>query len=432
MATETKRVFLHIGPPKTGTTYLQSVLRTNQRRLRAAGVLVPGKGLGPAPHFEAVGDLRGRARRAGRRVASGAWEKLSAEVRQWSGASSVISCEWMAFCDDTQIDRALRSFGDAEVHVVATVRDLGRVVPAVWQEQIKNGKHFTMVEFLERLAQQDSDAYGQWFWRVHDTRELLGRWTPAVPADRVHVVTLPRSGAAPDELWHRFSSLFAADPDAFDTSEVRANPGLDPAEAELLRRVNAELGGRMRKAAHGPLVKQYLHEELTRQEGAGGRVRLPVEALASIAARAEQVVEGLRVGGYDLVGSLDDLTVDTTVGTTQLPEDSDTADVAQAAVTSMAALLLTMQADGAHRRKAWRSQPGSGGANKGGSKDGAKGGGAAGTGGGTAGKGGKGGTVGKGRRAGTGDGPGAVRTGRRAAGLALRAARKMRRAAARG
>ena len=38
----TERVYLHVGTPKSGTTYLQRVLDHNRERLAAAGVLVVG------------------------------------------------------------------------------------------------------------------------------------------------------------------------------------------------------------------------------------------------------------------------------------------------------------------------------------------------------------------------------------------------------
>lgn len=350
-----QRVFVHVGPPKTGTTYLQSVLWTNKRPLRRAGVLVPGKS--ETAHFAAAGDLRGRQRRRGGKPYAGSWDRLAAEAREWPG-TSVISCEWLAFCNEEQVRRAMRSFGDAQVHVVPTLRDLGRVLPAVWQEQVKNGKDFTMRDFLDQLFSAD-DEYGNRFWSVHDTRQLVGRWGFDLPPERLHPVTLPRSGAAPDELWLRFGSLFVDDPSAFDTSQVRANPGLDLAEAELLRRVNTELGGQMKKAAHGALIKQYLHRELTREKS-GGRIRLPEGALAAIAEKGDEVITWLQASGYDVAGDPEDLRVDTTMRETSLPEDSAEDTVARAAVRSMAALLLTMQADGAHRRKVWRGTPGHG------------------------------------------------------------------------
>jgi superfamily II DNA helicase RecQ len=37
------KVFLHIGLPKTGTTYLQTVMWADRDRMRAQGVLLPGR-----------------------------------------------------------------------------------------------------------------------------------------------------------------------------------------------------------------------------------------------------------------------------------------------------------------------------------------------------------------------------------------------------
>ena len=46
----TERVFLHVGSPKSGTTYLQRVLRHNQDRLADQGVLVAGRTHGELVH----------------------------------------------------------------------------------------------------------------------------------------------------------------------------------------------------------------------------------------------------------------------------------------------------------------------------------------------------------------------------------------------
>ncbi|NUS49791.1 MAG: hypothetical protein HOQ22_01965, partial [Nocardioidaceae bacterium] len=50
------RVFLHIGAPKSGTSYLQSTLWRNRALLREHGLLLPGS---RAAHYQAMADLRG-------------------------------------------------------------------------------------------------------------------------------------------------------------------------------------------------------------------------------------------------------------------------------------------------------------------------------------------------------------------------------------
>ena len=41
MSTPTKRVFVHVGAPKTGTSFVQDILFTQRDSLRADGILYP-------------------------------------------------------------------------------------------------------------------------------------------------------------------------------------------------------------------------------------------------------------------------------------------------------------------------------------------------------------------------------------------------------
>ena len=59
-----RRVFLHVGLPKTGTTYLQQVVWANRDRLRSAGLFLPG--FGHREHLWAALDLQERPRLARR------------------------------------------------------------------------------------------------------------------------------------------------------------------------------------------------------------------------------------------------------------------------------------------------------------------------------------------------------------------------------
>ena len=63
---------------------------------------------------------------------------------------------------------------------------------------------------------------------------------PAGP-DHLHVVTVPRSPAAPDELWRRFAEACALTDVAVDLDLPRVNESLGAVGAELLRRFNERL-----------------------------------------------------------------------------------------------------------------------------------------------------------------------------------------------
>ncbi len=59
-----QRVYLHVGVPKSGTTFLQASLTANRKALRAAGVLYPG---GEERMFLAAVDVRGSHKAWGRK-----------------------------------------------------------------------------------------------------------------------------------------------------------------------------------------------------------------------------------------------------------------------------------------------------------------------------------------------------------------------------
>ena len=91
------RVFLHIGAPKTGTTYLQNVLWSNRSTLLQAGVLYPG--LSKDAQFHAAMDLRQAYFQEHLNPAvPGAWERLVAQARAWRG-DVVISHELFSMLD---------------------------------------------------------------------------------------------------------------------------------------------------------------------------------------------------------------------------------------------------------------------------------------------------------------------------------------------
>lgn len=337
-------VFVHVGPPKTGTTFLQQVLWRNRETLRQDGILYPAPSR--AAHALAAADLRGALYNGYRNPAvPGSWDKVAVQVRQWP-RTSVISHEWLAFARARHARRAVRSLQPAEVHVVVTLRDVGRQVPAVWQEQIKNGQQFGYGEFLASLARPDDAGPGQAFWRSQDPRGLLRRWSSAVPPERIHVVTVPPSGSPPDLLWERFAGLFCADPGRYDTSAVSANPGLSTAEAELVRRVNVALDGRLPRRRQLQAVKWVLAQRVLsgRSTQATGKASLPAEYHAPVATRAVEIIAALREGGYHVVGDLDDLAVAAPAADTgALPEETAPDELVDAAAYALAELLTTMR-----------------------------------------------------------------------------------------
>ena len=149
-----RKVYLHIGAPKTGTTYLQDRLSVNAKSLAEHGVHIPTTSALVSPglaQFRAALDLLGQDWGGTTGHAAGSWDALVRRVRRRDG-TVVISHEILAPATPAQVAQAMRDLAGSEIHVVYTARDLGRQVPAAWQESVKQGRRWKYGRYLSRVV----------------------------------------------------------------------------------------------------------------------------------------------------------------------------------------------------------------------------------------------------------------------------------------
>jgi hypothetical protein len=301
-----RRVFLHVGSPKTGTTFLQQMLWSQKELAAEQGLLLPL----PAffDHYLATLEVREiEPQPADVERATGVWDRIVAASRAWHGAV-LISHELFAPATAAQARSAIAAFGaDVEIHLVLTARDLVRQIPAEWQEHVKHRSRVEFDEFVAGLRREDPET---WFWQVQDFAEVLRRWGSTLPAERVHVLTVPPAGRPTSLLWERFAGLLGLDPASFTATGLRANTSLGYEQAELLRRVNVELGDRLPlPGVYAPDVKSMFAERvLARQPGT--RLALAGDGLEYALERSERLARELGESGYDVVGDLAELVPD--------------------------------------------------------------------------------------------------------------------------
>ncbi len=293
------RVLLHIGLPKTGTTYLQHVVWANRDRLESDGVLVPG--FGHREHLWAALDLQERPHLEKRhKKAPGSWDRLVAQASRQS-RDVLLTHEFFCGASAAQATRAIESFPDSEVHLVVTARDAASVVSAGWQESVKNGG---TVDLASVIAGKKAGG-PEFSMRTWDLAGVLKRWTRDLPSDRVHVLVMPGSGAPRDLHWRHFAEVLGVDPDGYELPTDTVNPALGIVQIELLRQVNAHLPA---YSAHdrGVWIRGYLAEDLLagQPRERGG---LPAEHLARFAELDRAATDLIAARGFHVLGELSQL-----------------------------------------------------------------------------------------------------------------------------
>jgi hypothetical protein len=336
------KVVLHIGEPKTGTTFLQQVIWRNRAELSAQGVVLAGHH--PQDHYRATQDLQGAPMNPSDPAGSwkGEWEILAAQAKL-APRVAVISHELFSAADEQAVKRALTSLQPSEVHVVLTVRDIATLLPAEWQETVKHRNARRYEDWLSDVIDTESAAAdrGQyWFWRVHDTLKILELWSRHVPPERLHVITAAPRGSDPGLLWRRFAAVLEVDPAAADLSRARANASLGLPEIEFLRRMNEALSPSIPDWYYMWRVKEGVAHEALAARPAGERLILPADRLGWAREYADGLIAGLKGSRYDLVGDLEELRPREESRGSVHPADQPTELVLDAAVQAAAALLV--------------------------------------------------------------------------------------------
>ena len=301
-----RKVYLHIGAPKTGTTYVQDRLSLNAKNLARHDVHLPAAPLvDPALfHFRAALDLLDQDWGGPAGHAEGGWPALVRKARRRSG-TVVVSHEILAPAQPHQVARAMRDLAGAEIHVVYSARDLARQVPAAWQESIKQGRSWTYASYLNRMERGKV-----WFSRAFDLPRVLGTWGAGLPPERIQVVTVPQAGDQNrhgDPLWLRMCEALGIDPAWAPLDSDRSNRSLGAAEVQVIRKLNRRMDrAARREATYDELIRQMLAQgELLKNESA--TVRLPPDRFEWAADRAERWIEWIEGSGVHVVGDLEDL-----------------------------------------------------------------------------------------------------------------------------
>lgn len=305
-------VLLHIGVHKTGTTAIQAALADARPELRRSGILYPGKR--KAQHRSAMAITQrtwGWKDKGGEVFDMSVFDWLVGQVHGHTGRVA-ISSEF--FCEanaETAVEIA-RALDRDRVHVVVTLRNLGRLLPSSWQQYLKYGLTTGYEKWLRNVfADPGQSSMTPTFWRRNDHGAVISRWAEAVGPENVTVLVLEDVDRT--AMFRTFAQLLGVEPDVLvSRMDLTSNRSMTAAEAELLIRLNKRVKADLtwdeyvKYVRRGVALGMVEGREPTPEEP---RVHTPdwaLDAAAEQGAKATEVIGGL---GVRVLGDLDALAI---------------------------------------------------------------------------------------------------------------------------
>lgn len=298
-------VYLHIGLQKTGTSYLQSIFWQSQAELTRQGLdMVPGS---KRDTFHLMLRVRNRFDPDfDPPEVDQALSRLPGQLADSHGSRALISEEALAPASHDQIAALVAACAGREVHLMLTVRDLGRQIPSAWQQVLQSGGSISLDDYLRRLKRNKAKP-GSEYWANKNLDEILDRWSRHIPEDRIYIVTVPPAGNPPEVLLRRFCGVLGIDPDKLDWEVADPNESVGRAQAELLGRVNGLLSkADRRRDVYGEVGKRYFAVKvLVPQQGE--RICVPARHQRWVGEVSARYVDRIAAGRFHVVGDLADL-----------------------------------------------------------------------------------------------------------------------------
>ena len=208
-----RRLILHVGLSKSGTTALQSVVATSRSELASHGVAVP---LSTRPAVERV-----LLSPLGWRPGSGfvaprepdPLARLLGCLRAAAERDVLISGEDLAELDGPTVRSvvALARSEGFEVQLIVTARAWTRQLPSEYQQFLKHRLADTFPDFLDSVRAGEG-FYGQHFRQRQDLAQVCARWAADVRPQDMHVVVLPPNGEDRDFIFTEAAAILGVPP----------------------------------------------------------------------------------------------------------------------------------------------------------------------------------------------------------------------------
>lgn len=221
------KYLVHIGPHKTGTSYLQSCFRTLRGDLLERGVLWPeywSSSADDPTHLRLVAKLRERDKSLGRQFA---------ELNRSDYDCILISSEDLSALPPDGIAYLRELVGESPVTVIFYCRNWSSLIQSVFQEHVKQGYLITLPEYFADISANP------WISPVMNFALVVGAYAKAFTTLNVRLVSYSELADNEINISQHFLQTFVNWSPPPPIADARLNASLDPVDVEIIRALNA-------------------------------------------------------------------------------------------------------------------------------------------------------------------------------------------------
>jgi hypothetical protein len=304
-----KKLIVHAGFHKTGTTALQSALFANINELVKFGIEYPQ--VGGKAHHKAIYSLMGKTwgweDRGGVTATDKKWKNLIRQVGKIN-KTALISSEFLCELNEEQITKFRNELNVADTHIYFTIRPLLKIIPSAYQQHLKIGIKSDYEKWLHSILDEPGvSTITPSFWVRHTHAKVISKWIAEFGADRVTLIVVDE--AQPDVMYDTFSELLGLPAKFLKKQENQdSNRSLSLNEITMLNRINRQYPKRRSWHDYETFIRNGAIKYLTNKvEPAQDDLRLltPQWAVDKAKEISANSVADIKKLGIHIIGDLD-------------------------------------------------------------------------------------------------------------------------------
>lgn len=332
-----KRLVIHVGFHKSGTTALQESLFVQRQDLLKEGVSFPN--FGQKAHHRLAWALTGKAwgwkKRGGVATPLNVWSKATKRIKS-SGARTVfLSSEFFSELTTEKIQKVKNDLKSRDVEVLFTIRPLAKLLGSSYQQYLKYGTKADYETWLHSVLDEPGvSKINPTFWLRHMHGDVITKWADVFGADKVSVIIVDES--RPTFLFHSVNQLLGLD-GLLKPQQTGKNRSLSVEELSLLLEINKLYPVDREWNEYLIFIRNGLVREITDNLPVKAvQVRMPTPQWAvskanSLATDSKEKILNLGVKVYGDIQSLDSTVIPT--GTQTYSQTIDIETVARVLLT---------------------------------------------------------------------------------------------------